>query len=78
MRTLSSPVSPNDSFDIILFEDFRLDRRADGVFRREDGGAFVPVAIGSRGLHILDSRRESAWGHFRLCRPDSGTVGQPQ
>jgi len=38
--------------DIFLFEDFRLDRRG-GLFRRDDNGAFVPVAIGSRALDIL-------------------------
>ena len=38
--------------DIFLFEDFRLDRGG-GLFRRHDGGAFVPVAIGSRALDIL-------------------------
>ena len=38
--------------DIFLFEDFRLDRRG-GLFRRDDNGAFVPVAIGSRALGIL-------------------------
>jgi len=38
--------------DMFLFEDFRLDRRG-GLFRRDDNGAFVPVAIGSRALDIL-------------------------
>jgi adenylate cyclase len=38
--------------DIFLFEDFRLDRRG-GLFQRDDTGAFVPVAIGSRALDIL-------------------------
>src|SRR6516162_7660057 len=37
--------------DIFLFEDFRLDRR--GLFRRNDSGAFFPVAIGSRALDLL-------------------------
>src|ERR1700730_17189056 len=37
--------------EIVLFEGFRLDRR--GLFRRDEGGAFVPVAIGSRGLDVL-------------------------
>jgi class 3 adenylate cyclase/predicted ATPase len=39
--------------DIFLFEDFRLDRRGGGLFRRDDKGAFIPVAIGSRALDIL-------------------------
>ena len=39
--------------DVFLFEAFRFDRRAGGLFRREDGGALVPVAIGSRALAAL-------------------------
>ena len=38
--------------EIFQFEDFRLDRRG-GLSRRDDSGAFVPVAIGSRALDIL-------------------------
>jgi TolB-like protein len=38
--------------DIFLFDDFHLDRRG-GLFRRDDSGAFVSVAIGSRALDIL-------------------------
>jgi DNA-binding winged helix-turn-helix (wHTH) protein len=38
--------------DIFLFENFRLDR-CDGLFRRDDAGAYVPVTIGSRALDIL-------------------------
>jgi DNA-binding winged helix-turn-helix (wHTH) protein len=41
------------SSDIFLFEEFRLDRVGGGLFRRDDHGAFVPVAIGSRALDIL-------------------------
>jgi hypothetical protein len=37
-----------------LFDDFRLDRRGGGLFRRDNSGAFAPVAIGSRGLDILE------------------------
>jgi DNA-binding winged helix-turn-helix (wHTH) protein len=37
--------------DIFLFEGFRLDRR--GLFQREQNGAFIPIAIGSRALHVL-------------------------
>jgi DNA-binding winged helix-turn-helix (wHTH) protein len=40
------------SSDIFLFEDFRLDRRAGGLFRRVQG-ADAPVEIGSRALDIL-------------------------
>ena len=38
--------------EMLLFEDFRLDRRG-GLSRRDDSGALVPVAIGSRALDIL-------------------------
>src|SRR5271165_1344608 len=41
------------SSDIFLFEEFRLDRLGGGLFRCDDHGAFVPVAIGSRALDIL-------------------------
>jgi TolB-like protein/Flp pilus assembly protein TadD len=41
------------SSEIFLFENFRLDRRGGGLFQRDDNGAFVPVAVGSRGLDIL-------------------------
>jgi adenylate cyclase len=39
--------------DIFLFEGYRLDRRDGGLFRRDEGGAFVPVAIGARALDVL-------------------------
>jgi DNA-binding winged helix-turn-helix (wHTH) protein len=39
--------------DILLFEDFRLDRRGGGLFRCNGAGTFEPVAIGSRALDIL-------------------------
>jgi len=41
------------SSDSFLFEEFRLDRLGGGLFRRDDHGAFVPVAIGSRALDLL-------------------------
>jgi TolB-like protein/DNA-binding winged helix-turn-helix (wHTH) protein/Tfp pilus assembly protein PilF len=40
------------SSEVFLFEEFRLDLRG-GLFRRDDRGAFAPVAIGSRALNIL-------------------------
>ena len=40
--------------DVCLFEAFRLDRRAGVLFRRDEGGALVPVAIGSRALAVLN------------------------
>jgi TolB-like protein/DNA-binding winged helix-turn-helix (wHTH) protein/Tfp pilus assembly protein PilF len=39
--------------EIFLFEDFRLDRRAGGLFRADENGVLVPVAIGSRALDLL-------------------------
>jgi adenylate cyclase len=39
--------------DIFLFEGYRLDRRDGGLFQRDEGGAFVPVAIGARALDVL-------------------------
>jgi TolB-like protein/Tfp pilus assembly protein PilF len=40
--------------DIFLFEEFRLDRRDGGLFRQDQHGAFVPVAIGARALDVLE------------------------
>ena len=37
--------------EISLFEGFRLDRR--GLFRLDEHGVFVPVAIGTRALDLL-------------------------
>jgi hypothetical protein len=48
------------SSGVFLFEEFRFDRRARGVFRRDDSGLFTPVAIGSRGLDILGVLIEGA------------------
>ena len=39
--------------EIFLFEGFRLDRRAGGLFRVDGSGIQVPVAIGSRALDLL-------------------------
>jgi TolB-like protein/class 3 adenylate cyclase/DNA-binding winged helix-turn-helix (wHTH) protein/Tfp pilus assembly protein PilF len=41
------------SSEVFLFDDFRLDWRGGGLFRRDDNGTFAPVAVGSRGLDIL-------------------------
>jgi class 3 adenylate cyclase len=38
---------------VFLFEAFRLDRQARVLFRRDEVGAFVPMAIGSRALDVL-------------------------
>jgi DNA-binding winged helix-turn-helix (wHTH) protein len=39
--------------DVFLFEGFRLDKRGGGLFRRDEHGTFVPVAMGSRALDVL-------------------------
>jgi adenylate cyclase len=39
--------------DIFLFEDFRLDRRGEGLSRRDERGIFIPVSIGLRSLDVL-------------------------
>ena len=39
--------------DIFLFEDFRLDRRGEGLSRRNERGIFVPVSVGPRTLDVL-------------------------
>jgi len=36
--------------DVFLFDGFRLDRYGGGLFRRDERGDFVPMAIGSRAL----------------------------
>jgi TolB-like protein len=41
------------SGDIFEFEEFRLDRRGEGLSRRDERGRFVPVAIGPRALDVL-------------------------
>jgi len=46
--------------DIFLFEDFRLDRRGDGLSRRDKRGVFVPVSIGTRALDVLSVLVERA------------------
>jgi adenylate cyclase len=47
------------STNIVLFGDFRLDRRSGVLFRRDERGVFAPVALGSRALAILDVLVES-------------------
>jgi DNA-binding winged helix-turn-helix (wHTH) protein len=39
---------------VFQFEGFRLDRRSRVLFRRDETGAFVPMAVGSRALDVLD------------------------
>src|SRR5215813_3355934 len=40
--------------DLLLFEGFRLDRQARALCRRDAAGEFVPIAVGSRALDVLD------------------------
>jgi TolB-like protein/DNA-binding winged helix-turn-helix (wHTH) protein len=46
-------IDVGDMADIFLFEDFRLDRRGDGLCRRDERGVFVPITIGPRALDVL-------------------------
>ncbi len=39
--------------DVFLFDGFRLDRRGGGLFRRDERGDFVSMAMGSRALDVL-------------------------
>ena len=39
---------------VFLFEGFRLDRQARTLFRYDEAGAFLPIAIGPRAFEVLD------------------------
>jgi TolB-like protein/DNA-binding winged helix-turn-helix (wHTH) protein len=39
--------------DIFEFAEFRLDRRGEGLLRRDEHGVLVPIAIGPRALDVL-------------------------
>jgi DNA-binding winged helix-turn-helix (wHTH) protein len=39
--------------DIFLFDEFRLDRRGEGLSRRDEHGVFVPLSVGQRALDVL-------------------------
>ena len=39
--------------DVFLFDDFRLDRRGGGLFRRDERGVYAPMTLGSRALDVL-------------------------
>ena len=41
------------SVDILLFEEFRFDRRIGVLSRRDERGAFAPLTVGSRSLDVL-------------------------
>ena len=41
--------------DVFRFDAFSFDRRAGTLFRRDEGGALVPVTIGPRALAVLDT-----------------------
>src|ERR1700730_596450 len=41
------------SADVVVFEDFRFDRRAGGLFRLDETGNMMPVPLGTRALELL-------------------------
>jgi adenylate cyclase len=41
--------------DIFLFDEFRLDRRGEGLSRRDEYGVFVPLSVGQRALDVLSA-----------------------
>ena len=43
------------SVDILLFEEFRFDRRIGVLSRRDERGAFTPLTVGSRALDVLSA-----------------------
>ena len=45
---------------VFQFEGFRLDRQSRVLFRRDEAGALVPMAVGSRALDVLDVLLERA------------------
>jgi DNA-binding winged helix-turn-helix (wHTH) protein len=45
---------------IFEFEEFRHDRRGEGLSRRVETGAFVPLPVGSRALDVLSVLVERA------------------
>ena len=46
--------------DIFEFEEFRLDRQGDGLSRRDQAGAYVPLPVGPRTLDVLSVLVERA------------------
>jgi DNA-binding winged helix-turn-helix (wHTH) protein len=46
--------------DIFKFEEFRLDRRGEGLSRRDERGVFVPLSVGPRALDVLSVLVERA------------------
>ena len=57
--------------EIFLFEGFHLDRR-EGLSRRDEQGAFIPVAICPRALNVLAvlvSDLANSSGKRRSCPP---------
>jgi DNA-binding winged helix-turn-helix (wHTH) protein len=42
------------SAGILFFEGFWLDRQGGGLFRADQGGCLIPVALGARALELLD------------------------
>src|SRR6516165_11254598 len=46
--------------DVLLFGEFRLDRRIGVLFRRDECGTFAPLPMGSRALGVLGALAERA------------------
>jgi len=46
--------------EIFLFDEFRLDRRGEGLSRRDERGVFVPLSVGPRALDVLSMLVERA------------------
>src|SRR5215469_2147405 len=46
--------------DIFLFHEFRLDRRGEGLSRRDELGVFVPLPVAPRPLDVLSVLVERA------------------
>jgi DNA-binding winged helix-turn-helix (wHTH) protein len=42
------------SASVLFFDGFWLDRQGGGLFQIDQGGCLIPVALGSRGLELLD------------------------
>ena len=46
--------------EIFLFDEFRLDRRGEGLSRRDERGVLVPLSVGPRALDVLSMLVERA------------------
>jgi TolB-like protein len=53
-------VHASSSVDILLFEEFRLDRRIGVLLRRDERGVLTQLTVGSRALDVLSALVERA------------------